>query len=87
MSINKSVTHSYINRRNPFGGTLHTTRCGRMALPANDTRETSGVTCKLCLRILSNLGARRIIPQGLTIATAEEAGRKAYEEATKEGRE
>jgi hypothetical protein len=26
----------------------------------------------------------RIIPQGLTIATAEEAGRKAYEEATKE---
>lgn len=49
--MSKPVTHIYINRPGPFGGTIYTTLCGRMALPTEKTSaDPYRVTCKLCLR-------------------------------------
>lgn len=44
------VNHVYISRSGPFGGTVHTTLCGRMALPHRNESKSEEVNCKLCLR-------------------------------------
>lgn len=49
------VNHIYVNRPGPWGGTFHTTLCGRMALPTEKVSATSEVTCKLCLRKKSSV--------------------------------
>jgi len=45
------VTHVYVSRPGPFGGTLHTTLCGRMADPSRTMNTSADVNCKLCLRL------------------------------------
>lgn len=44
------VTHVYLSRPGPFGGMIHTTLCGRMALPTGKEQNETPVNCKLCLK-------------------------------------
>jgi hypothetical protein len=46
----KPVTHVYVSRPNHFGGTTHTTLCGRMADPSRTANTSPTVNCKLCLK-------------------------------------
>jgi len=50
MKARGPVNHVYISRPGPFGGTVHTTLCGRMALPLRNESKAKVVTCKLCPR-------------------------------------
>lgn len=53
------VTHVYVNRPSPFGGTQHTTLCGRMALPTLKQSASHIVNCKLCLKKSSAFSCSR----------------------------
>ena len=60
-SLHGPVTHIYISRPGPFGGTVHTTLCGRMALP---TDKDTGAPCKLCRKKKAALAAIRAAKGG-----------------------
>lgn len=53
------VTHVYISRKGPFGGTVHTTLCGRMALPSENRKDSETVNCKLCIKKRAGRGTDR----------------------------
>lgn len=52
------VQHLAVDRPNRFGGTTHTTLCGRGRFQSagddmNRVEDRAAVTCKFCLRLLS----------------------------------
>jgi hypothetical protein len=51
--MKRSVIHKQILRPGPFGGTVNTTLCGRVATGSDGMNIGGEVTCKFCLKILA----------------------------------